>query len=162
MKAKSIWQPYASLIMCGAMTFETSIRAVPAALIGQRIAIHAAKHKPIIGYEALKRIEHFLKIHRLQQAAGLPKGVILGTAVCSGSYRCGQMIVGRNGQMAEIVQTIPGSADIGDFIPMDHFGDYSAERWAWSLTDIRALPEPIPVRGHGGWWNWISADEGSL
>jgi activating signal cointegrator 1 len=34
------------------------------------------------------------------------------------------------------------------------FGDYSAGRYAWLLSNIRALPEPIPARGALGLWNY--------
>ncbi|MHB8272006.1 ASCH domain-containing protein [Bradyrhizobium sp.] len=43
MKAISLWQPWASLIACGAKPFETRHWAPPRELIGQTIAIHAAK-----------------------------------------------------------------------------------------------------------------------
>jgi ASCH domain len=43
MKAISLWQPWASLIACGAKPFETRHWAPPRELIGQPIAIHAAK-----------------------------------------------------------------------------------------------------------------------
>ena len=42
----SLWQPYASLIACGAKPFETRHWAAPARFIGQRVAIHAAARKP--------------------------------------------------------------------------------------------------------------------
>ena len=32
------------------------------------------------------------------------------------------------------------------------FGDYSPDRFAWFLADVRALPEPIPCKGALGLW----------
>lgn len=43
MKAVSLWQPWASLIACGAKTIETRSWPAPRTVVGQRIAIHAAK-----------------------------------------------------------------------------------------------------------------------
>ena len=43
MKAFTLWQPYASLIADGTKTIWTPSWAPPRSLIGQRIAIHAAK-----------------------------------------------------------------------------------------------------------------------
>lgn len=43
MKAISLWQPWTSLIACGAKPYETRDWAPPASLIGQPIAIQAAK-----------------------------------------------------------------------------------------------------------------------
>lgn len=42
------------------------------------------------------------------------------------------------------------------------FGDYSAGRWAWLLTNIRALPEPIPCRGRQWLWELDSATEAQI
>ena len=43
MRALTVWQPWASLIATGHKTVETRTWAPPQALIGERIAIHAAK-----------------------------------------------------------------------------------------------------------------------
>lgn len=43
MKAISLWQPWASLIACGVKVYETRSWPPPRELIGQPIAIHAAK-----------------------------------------------------------------------------------------------------------------------
>lgn len=34
------------------------------------------------------------------------------------------------------------------------FGDYTPGRFAWVLSDIRALPEPIPAKGAQGLWEY--------
>lgn len=46
MKALTLHQPYATLIAKGIKTIETRTWPAPASLIGQRIAIHAAKKAP--------------------------------------------------------------------------------------------------------------------
>ena len=38
----SVWQPWASLLATGTKTIETRTEPAPAALVGQRIAIHAS------------------------------------------------------------------------------------------------------------------------
>lgn len=43
-------------------------------------------------------------------------------------------------------------------IPERSFGDYTPGRYAWLLSDVQALPTPIPAKGQLGLWNW----EGSL
>ena len=45
MKALTIWQPWASLIMAGAKPWEWRGWAPPRSLVGQRIAIHAGARK---------------------------------------------------------------------------------------------------------------------
>lgn len=37
--------------------------------------------------------------------------------------------------------------------PERSFGHYAAGRWAWLLSNIRALPMPIPARGMPGLWD---------
>lgn len=45
MKALTIWQPWASLIVAGAKPFEFRGWSMPRSMIGQRIVIHAAARK---------------------------------------------------------------------------------------------------------------------
>lgn len=42
--------------------------------------------------------------------------------------------------------------------PERSFGDYTPGRYAWILEDTKSLPEPIPVKGHQGLWNWESPE----
>jgi len=38
--------------------------------------------------------------------------------------------------------------------PVDRLlGDYSYGRWAWKLSDIVLLDEPLPFKGRQGLWN---------
>ena len=48
MKAITLWQPWASMVAMGLKQNETRSWAPPKALIGERIAIHAAKRVPKI------------------------------------------------------------------------------------------------------------------
>ncbi|GAA0390334.1 ASCH domain-containing protein [Paenibacillus motobuensis] len=34
------------------------------------------------------------------------------------------------------------------------FGDYTDGRYAWELSDVQQLPEPIEAKGMQGLWNW--------
>ena len=34
------------------------------------------------------------------------------------------------------------------------FGDWSIGRYAWSLTNVKVLPEPIKASGKQGLWDW--------
>ncbi len=123
MYAISLHQPWASLIACGAKPFETRSWSPPAWLIGQRIAIHAAK-KPI---DADDR-----EWARCCGAVDLPLGAIVCTALLERAYLC------------------HGKAPPG--YPTDEFGDYSEGRWAWLLTGVTPLPTPLPARGKQGFW----------
>lgn len=38
--------------------------------------------------------------------------------------------------------------------PERSFGDYSPGRYAWLLSDVKPLPEPIPAKGALSLWEW--------
>lgn len=41
--------------------------------------------------------------------------------------------------------------DIADQLP---YGDFQPGRWAWMLSDVDVLAEPIPAKGKQGLWEW--------
>lgn len=148
MKALTIWQPWASLIMTGAKPYEFrrwDYRDRERALENQRIIIHAGSRpmKPAevldikqrlgsgdtsLKPEALPLIERLLAAHKCQGV--LPLACALGTAV-----------LGTPHDVNRLFKT-PDSDRI------DH------HMFAWPLTDIRAFDEPVPVRGMQGFWNY--------
>ena len=42
------------------------------------------------------------------------------------------------------------------------FGDYAPGRYAWLLSDVRALPEPLPARGMPGLWQPDAQTEAAI
>lgn len=142
MKALTIWQPWASLIACGAKRYET--RSWAAKYRGP-IAIHAAK----------KDISEVLRIlpvslaQKMKKVIGaelreLPTGVVIATAelvnVWSIAYHPGTYI-----------------PLLGDYLVPEKetaFGDWTPGRYAWELVNVKMLPEPIPTKGKQGLWNW--------
>lgn len=134
MKAISLWQPWASLIAVGAKPYETRSWAPPKALIGQRIAIHAAKKdvdQALAGVDVWTSRAMFDAL----KAGGertpfrlLPRGVIVCTAVLASAHQVFQMK------------------------PPDVFGDYSAGRWVWHLILIERLDPPVPAVGRQGFF----------
>ena len=130
MKALTLWQPWASLIVLRHKRFETRSWKMDG-LIGERIAIHAAKRSsedltPGLSYELAKfAIDPFR----------LPFGAVVGAGVVTAFYRT--EVIAPNLPRPELV-----------------FGDYSPGRWAWQIEDVEALPEPEPARGRQGIWEW--------
>lgn len=154
MKAITLWQPYASCIAAGLKTIETRSWPAPKALIGQRIAIHAAKRYPVPFQD--DRIGDFTFTE------DIPLGAVVATAQLAECY-----------PMIEANDEIPM---VGGFVYVDtnfiqvhesdddsapcyiedelNYGDFASGRWAWLLVNVEALPEPIPATGHQGLWNW--------
>lgn len=143
MKALSLWQPWASFIAIGIKPFETRSWAPPAKLIGQRVAIHAAK-KAVPSDDRDWAIRCGVPV--------IPLGAVVCTAVLAGAYQCGPT---RDG-CAALLNVTWGSqtALVHAGVPVDEFGDYASGRWAWLLTNIEEFDVPIPATGHQGLWDW--------
>lgn len=145
MKALSLWQPWASFIAIGMKSFETRSWSPPPLLIGQRIAIHAAKKAiPPDDVEWARRLG----------APDLPRGAIVCTAVLAGAYQCGppRSLADIAHSRLRVIRQVVGSADV-PIVP-DEFGDFADGRWAWLLTDIERFEPPVPARGAQGFWDW--------
>ena len=137
MQAITLYQPWASLIACGAKTTETRSWRPPSKLIGQEIAIHAAK-------QPMKNLESTLAQAAARKLGGtwpnnLPSGAIVATAKLVSAE-----------QIKRLNDIPKGDEKL--------FGDYSLGRWMWQLSDIRPLKQPIATRGRQGFWIWQPDD----
>jgi hypothetical protein len=131
--AMTLWQPWASLIAIGAKPYETRSRPPPARLIGQRIAIHAARKRV-----RLKDLDADTlgAISRAPGDARWMDTMPLGSVVCT----------------AVLAEALPVER-----VSHDPFGDYRPGRWAWRLEDVMPLDPPIPARGAQTWgWPWYA------
>lgn len=151
MKALTIWEPWASLIIEGHKKYEFRTWPGHKSIVGQRIVIHSAARKwkaEEIGallndWERLKAYlgdmddeQNWAKALSLlervwRDETTLPFGCALGTAIL--------------GQPARAIDTFSTQMDPDDINP---------DIWAWPLTDIIKFKEPIPAKGMQGFWNW--------
>lgn len=134
MKAVSLIQPYATLIMLGYKQYET--RSWQTAHRGT-LAIHASAGKPKWAREVAENdpyIKRALEKHGLTFDA-LPRGVVLGTAWVDG--------------MKHIDKPL-----IGTLSPLEFAcGDYSMPgRYAWGLSEPLTLAEPVSCPGSLSIW----------
>jgi hypothetical protein len=154
MKALTIWQPWATLIIAGVKPYEFRGWPAPVAIRGQRIAIHAGS-RPVRKAEIadlivrLRRpneawmtglkplaLEMLERWHR--NPFELPLSSIVGTAV-----------LGQPQRAFEILDAF--GVTINDSHRHEH------PNWAWPMLDIQPL-EPIqPAKGAQGFWNWRPA-----
>lgn len=152
MKALTIWQPWASLILIGAKPYEFRGWKPPRALIGQRMAIHAGTRKikrdevlGIIGalqglpgtvspcLHAEPAFEFLLKV---ANGYALPHGAVIGSAIV-GEPKRGDAIAAEFG------------AQYGnDSDRMDTFN------WGWPMLDVQPLLPPAEVPGKQGLWDF--------
>jgi hypothetical protein len=157
MKAITIWQPWASLIMVGAKPYEfrpkNYLRYVGAPAIGECVVIHAGA-RTIKGAEIEDLLARLgdeggstglnpdiarLVLERCKAAAkyqALPLGCGLGTAVLGRPLNASRIFRG------PIADSDRAAAD------------EDAYNWAWPLEDVKPFDAPIPMRGAQGFWLW--------
>lgn len=124
MKAIPLWQPWASLVACGAKRVETRHWPAPAALVGQRIAIYATKRETELWICMREPFSAYVP-----DPDSLPRAAIVATVVLD-----------RSVQMTE-----ESIAELAEHKPEEHaFGNYTPGRFAWVLRDVEALAEPVP------------------
>ena len=168
MKAITLTQPWATLVAIGAKQIET--RGWRTSYRG-KLAIHAAAgygkggaraHKALCGtepfcsvlnaackahYDALNKSGGVLRA--MAESPFMPMGMIVATCELVDCQMIGVLPSGDPAYMAydEFPPVLQAVQE-----PERSFGDYTAGRWAWILTNVRALPEPIPAKGALGLW----------
>lgn len=146
MKAISIWQPHASLLLLanGSKPYETRHRPIPRAIVGTRVAIHAAKADGDLleiaeyaydrqsGMPADPHMDSYLRAiigAGFSSCAAMPRGCIIGSVVFS--------------------ECVPAELAVNH----NNFGDFSNGRFAWRASDPRRLLKPVPLRGMLGFFD---------
>lgn len=160
MRAITIRQPWAQLILDGLKNFECRGYDVPLKLIGQRIAIHAGKNVDEGAAQAFGYI-----------APDMPTSAVVGTAVIAGSYDC--RIVGSGVRIGSecdefrVMEAVKGSrGPSGPDWPGVRIDSVLARAIIaygrgpdghirlWWFTDIQPLKPIVPAKGHQGFWEW--------
>ena len=138
MKAISLWQPWASLVVLGEKRFET--RSWSADHRGD-LAIHAAKRitsPSEIPAQDLRAMRDTLSELGLT-IEELPLGAVLGTV---------------NLVAMHPAATLWEELSREPFLNEASFGNFDEGRFAWELTMPEAFDKPVPTRGYQGLWNW--------
>ena len=137
MKALTLWQPWASLVACGAKLVENRTWKPAPKLIypGERFAIHAGRTFGVGEWEALLDVCRERRIV-LPPRERMPFSAIIATARFTGW-------TDRAEEIAE-EQRVWFAGPIG-----------------WVLEDVRELVEPVPFSGSRGLWD-LPADVEAL
>lgn len=136
MKALTIQQPWATLIMLGAKTIET--RSWNTRYRGP-LLIHAASGKPKLNKQLCKEYPFS---EYIEDFFYLPFGKIIGRAVLKETFTS---------------QHLKGAFRFHPSAYPEHeqeFGDYSDGRYGWLLHDIELFKTPIPAKGQLGLWDF--------
>ncbi len=129
MKALSLTQPWAQLVVMGEKHVET--RSWNTKLRG-RIAIHASKKFPRPARDLSITDPLYILALGLDGVDGMPLGAIIGTV-----------------EITDVCRTDDAQ---GISAKEAAFGDYGSGRWAWSLANEVQFFDPIPCRGALGFW----------
>lgn len=132
MKGISVWQPWASLIACGAKKVETRGWATP---YRGELAIHASKRWTAAEREAadqLVALARFELDNRDLLAGELPRGAVVAIA---------RLVDVRLMDQALIDQQTSLELELGGWSP---------GRYAWVLKDVQPLAVPFYMRGAQG------------
>lgn len=181
MKALTIYQPWASLIMVGAKPYEfrgwnpRERGGSYAALIGQRIVIHASARKIVI--------QEVLAIRRNLEAGGEEAALtclhadkampILDRALetyASGPY--GLFSLDGHGDLpwgvglgTAVLGEPRNGLDIAEEFGVQSVNDSDRDEhanWGWPMLDVEVWDQPVPMRGLQGFWNWPTPDSVDL
>ncbi len=136
MKAITVWQPWASWIAWGWKTIEVRHHERFRSLVGERIAIHAAKRWDESWDILAGSLLDDQQKDYMALVVRLPLGAVVATATVEDLR-----LVDRDDEPAAL-------CPCGGVI--DLFG--------LALGDVVALDEPIPATGRQGIWNWTPPD----
>jgi activating signal cointegrator 1 len=131
MHALSLSQPWASLMADGRKCVETRSWPAPQWLLGNRLAIHAAKS---IDKKACQKFGY--------DPEKIPRGVILCHVhlhACLELPTTPARIVLAQGRLMNPVEI--------------QYGNFDAGRYAWLCSDVQPVDPPIPAKGHLSIWN---------
>jgi len=151
-KALTIYQPWASLIMAGAKPYEFRSWPAPQFVVGQRIVIHAGAPKmdprelKVLLWKLGRPNSHLTGLladkavpileRAQQQPAIFPRKHALGTAVLGKPVR---------------------ACDLWPEAFASDSTRIEQSNWAWPLTEIQHFDEPVPMNGAQGFWNFGNA-----
>lgn len=152
MKALTIWQPWASLIIIGAKPYEFRSWAVPAWLVGKRLGIHAGartpKRKEIVDLLTRMRLPDEAWSTGLKPEIAIPflEKALVHPEYLPLSHMLGTALVGASKDGADVAPEFGGFVNDSD---RDEHANF-----AWPLTAIEEMVPPRYMKGLQGLWNW--------
>ena len=154
MRALTIWQPWASLIIIGAKPFEWRRWRAPAWAIEQEIVIHAGSRRVVMDEieDLIFDLEHDPETSALDVALALAllRDTFVGKIALPTAAGLGTAHLGAARLATDIAAADPRLG----FIDSNRVDEAV---WGWPLTNIQRWAEPMPMKGHQGFWHWPDA-----
>jgi len=164
MRALTIWEPYASLLLVPGPTGKRiETRPVPTKHRGP-LAIHAGLHKFSGGsvydtamLDKLCRAFGYGREGVLTHIAQLPRGVVIGEVDLVACARVEHVDVGSD-TVRVYLKLDDGKTSVKVISRTElAFGNYEPGRYLYITERPRRYPAPIPARGMQGVWTWRRA-----
>lgn len=150
MKALTVWQPWASLIMIGAKPYEFrkwnfTDKPHLARFVDRRIVIHAGarpmKKGEIEGI--VERIDEGESALIAETARPFIERVLSGEERLPMAAALGTAIIGQPQKSFDLFKHIVADSDRLD-----------QQMYAWPLSGVEPFPSPVSAAGAQGFWNW--------
>ena len=158
MKALTLWQPWASLVIVGAKPIEWRRWRAPDWATDQTIVIHAGSRR-VVRDEVEDLIDSIEKDRHAQsfgafgstgldadRALALLRPVLAGDVALPTAAGLGTAYLSPARLATEIVGGHSDSDRVDEAV------------WGWPLSQVDAWPAPFPMRGHQGLWTWPDAE----
>lgn len=150
MKALTIWQPWASLIMAGAKPYEFRKWAAFKSVVGQRIVIHAGA--PMIEPDEIRELLTRLRLPKTARFTGLLPD--LAIPVLERALREPEMFPRKHGLGTAILGTPVLASTLWPEAFSSDSSRKSESNFAWPLTELEHFSPHIPSKGAQGFWDW--------
>lgn len=168
MKALTVWQPWASLIIEGAKPYEFRGWRAPRSMIGQRIVIHAGA-RPMQYGEVEMLIIKLRRGGLVSAETCLRKELALEMLMPLTSKlnwaRRDELFPRSVGRGTAIIGEPRNGYDVAEEFGLPHVNDSDRDEhanWGWPMLEIEKWPEPVPMKGAQGFWNWPTPAEAML
>ena len=148
MKALTIWQPWAALVMQGVKHFET--RSWPTNHRGP-LAIHAGQSRDRADLVYNPVMWRYFRAPDHVSVAPLTFSAILGIVEL---VDCFEVQPATRDQPPRLSTTTDPRRDIWLREEEGPLGDFTPGRFAWALRVLEVFEHPIPTRGRQGLWEW--------
>lgn len=149
MKALTIWQPWASLIMAGHKPYEFRGWPAPGYVRNQRIVIHAGTRAMKKGEVSglLNQLAHGDFIGGLKvDAIPLLEDILMDRRKLPLSAGLGSVLLGEPKRSHDLWPE--------QFEGMSDSDREACSNWAWPVSEIQHFEPSVPIKGHQGFWNW--------
>lgn len=158
LKAFTVWQPWASLIILGAKPYEFRGWRFPSSMLGKRVVIHAAARK-------MKREEVWELVQRLEAGGDeaavtclhRDKALEILRPLVEGTFNPAALPLAAGLGTAVLGEPKDGFAVAAEFGLDMHVNDSDRDEhanWGWPMLDIDPWEAPVPMKGLQGFWGW--------